>query len=84
MAYKDSHLRRLDPKNEKQLQPKSDDEYLLLSKVRNSFDGRYIGTIKRKDIIYKAELFLEFWKKRLKIINNYGIIKVRKSGVPYQ
>lgn len=60
MAYKDSHLRRLDPKNEKELQPKSDDEYLLLSKVRNSFDGRYIGIIKRKDIIYKAELFLEF------------------------
>ena len=60
IAYKDSHLRRLEPKNEKELQPKSDDEYLLLSKVRNSFDGRYIGTIKRKDIIYKAELFLEF------------------------
>lgn len=60
IAYKDSHLRKLDPKNEKELQPKSDDEYLLLSKVRNSFDGRYIGIIKRKDIIYKAELFLEF------------------------
>ena len=65
MAYKDSHLRRLDPKNEKELQPKSDDEYLLLSKVRNSFDGRYIGTIKRKDIIYKAELFLEFYKEEI-------------------
>ena len=60
IAYKDSYLRKLDPKNEKELQPKSDDEYLLLSKVRNSFDGRYIGIIKRKDIIYKAELFLEF------------------------
>lgn len=52
IAYKDSHLRRLEPKN--------DDEYLLLSKVRNSFDGRYIGVVKRKDIIYRAELFIEF------------------------
>ena len=42
------------------LQPKNDNEYLLLSKVKNSFDGRYIGIVKRKDIIYKAELFIEF------------------------
>lgn len=60
IAYKDSHLRRLEPKSEKELQPKNDDEYLLLSKVRNSFDGRYIGVVKRKDIIYRAELFIEF------------------------
>ncbi|MFR8990439.1 MAG: hypothetical protein ACLVH9_04650 [Fusobacterium sp.] len=36
---------------------------LELSKVfkfKNSFDGRYIGIVKRKDIIYKAELFIEF------------------------
>lgn len=60
MAYKDSHLRKLEPKSEKELQPKNDDEYLLLSKVKNSFDGRYIGVVKRKDIIYKAELFIKF------------------------
>ena len=60
MAYKDSHLRKLNPKSEKELQPKNDDEYLLLSKVKNSFDGRYIGVVKRKDIIYRAELFIEF------------------------
>ena len=36
---------------------------LELSKVfkfKNSFDDRYIGIVKRKDIIYKAELFIEF------------------------
>ena len=60
IAYKDSHLRKLEPKSEKELQPKNDDEYLLLSKVKNSFDGRYIGVVKRKDIIYKAELFIKF------------------------
>ncbi|STO28732.1 conjugal transfer peptidase TraF [Fusobacterium necrogenes] len=60
MAYKDSHSRKLEPKSEKELQPKNDDEYLLLSKVKNSFDGRYIGVVKRKDIIYKAELFIKF------------------------
>ena len=60
IAYKDSHLRKLEPKSEKELQPKNDDEYLLLSKVKNSFDGRYIGIIKRKDIIYIAELFIKF------------------------
>lgn len=43
-----------------------DGEYLLLNNRDNSFDGRYIGTMKETDIIQKVILIFnreEFWKK---------------------
>lgn len=58
ISYYDSYNRQLYPVQD--LQPLQDDEYLLLSKVKKSFDGRYIGLIKRKDILFKTELLLKF------------------------
>ena len=60
ISYYDSYSRKLEPKSIKELQPKDDDEFLLLSKVKNSFDGRYIGLVKRKDILYKTKLLCPF------------------------
>lgn len=60
ISYYDSYLRKLEPKSIKELQPKNDDEFLLLSKVKNSFDGRYIGLIKKENILYKTEIFCPF------------------------
>ena len=43
-----------------------DGEYLLLNNRDNSFDGRYIGTMKETDIVQKVILIFnreEFWKK---------------------
>lgn len=59
ISKQDSHFRNLPQKSEKELQPLND-EFLLLSKVDNSFDCRYIGTIKKNDILFKAQLFLKF------------------------
>lgn len=60
MVYQDTYLRKLNPKDIKELQPKNNDEYLLLSKIKNSFDGRYIGVVTKKDILFKTQLFIEF------------------------
>lgn len=38
----------------------NDNEFLPLVKTDGSFDGRYFGSIKNKDIQAKAELFLRF------------------------
>lgn len=60
ISYYDSYSRKLEPKSIKELQPKNDDEFLLLSKVKNSFDGRYIGLIKKENILYKTEILCPF------------------------
>lgn len=40
----------------------SKDEFLTIGDVENSIDGRYYGTIKRKDIKYKVYLIYRFNK----------------------
>lgn len=60
IVTKDSLGRDIPEINIEELKPKNKDEYLLLSPHLMSYDGRYFGLTKKKDILKTAKIILYF------------------------